>query len=284
MKKQWQKIVPKLAGIGLNIAGYLAPRKTVAFSMQLFSRPRKGRIASHQAKFLQKAKQSQFQYRDKKYQVYEFGNAGIPVLIAHGWESNSWRWRKLMRHAEDANFRFIALDAPGHGMTPSPYFNVKEYGDVILALSAHYDCKTLIGHSIGGFACLWAAASPQAGHIEKVISLAAPSSLKLIMEKYFAIVGLSGYLQRKTFEYFPAMYGMQVEDLDIARFGHKIRSAGLIVHDRFDNINGPESAYEIKRYWNSGALMITDYSDHSLQHEEVFQKIKSVLTSVDKLD
>ena len=277
MSEAWKKLLPFLVGKALSLAGLIAPRKTVELSMRVFARPRKGSVVSHQRKFLQKAGAEQLEVNGKQYHVHVFGNAGQPILLAHGWESNSWRWRKLMRYLGNENYSFIALDAPGHGMTGSEYFNVSEYAEAIAAAAKEYACATIIGHSIGGFACMYAAALyPDAG-IKKVVSLAAPSSLKLIMQKYFSIISLSGYMQRKTFELFPAMYGLHIDDLSVENFGQKITARGLVIHDQHDTINGPESAYTIKENWTQAEMIITDYSDHSLQHDGVFERVKKFI-------
>lgn len=278
MKKYWLKALPKLVGTALNVMGLLAPKKTVELSMKVFAKPRKGRVLSHQRKFLQKAKAETLEVNSQQFHIHIFGNSGYPVLLAHGWESNSWRWRKLMRHLGNDHFQFIAIDAPGHGMTPSEYFNVHGYAEAIAAAAKKYQCQTIVGHSIGGFACLFAAAHFDDGGIQKVISLAAPSSLRLIMEKYFSIISLSGHMQNTTFALFPKLYGLSIDDLDIQTFGHKIGAAGLVVHDLHDNINGPESAYLIHQCWPSSELIITQDSDHSLQHEIVFDAVKKFFT------
>ncbi|MBP9195271.1 MAG: alpha/beta hydrolase [Saprospiraceae bacterium] len=277
MSQVWKKLLPFLVGKALSLAGLIAPRKTVELSMRVFAKPRKGRVVSHQRKFLQKAGAAQLEVNGKQYHVHVFGNAGEPILLAHGWESNSWRWRKLMRYLGNEYYRFIALDAPGHGLTGSEYFNVSEYAEAIAAAAQEYACTTVIGHSIGGFACMYAAASyPEAG-IKKVVSLAAPSSLKLIMEKYFSIISLSTYMQRKTFEFFPIMYGLHIDDLSVENFGQKIAASGLVIHDQHDTINGPESAHTIKQHWKKAELIITDYSDHSLQHDGVFERVREFI-------
>lgn len=277
MSKAWQKLLPKLVGKALSVSGLIAPRKTVELSMKVFAKPRKGRVLSHQRKFLQKARAEYLEVKGQQFHIHVFGNSGVPILLAHGWESNSWRWRKLMRHLGNENYQFIAIDAPGHGMTPSEYFNVHGYAEAIAAAAKQYQCHTIIGHSIGGFACMYAAAQFSDGGIQKVVSLAAPSSLRLIMEKYFSIISLSSFMQRKTFELFPAMYGLHIDDLSVENFGQKIVARGLVIHDQHDSINGPESAYVIKENWKQGELIITDYSDHSLQHDGVFESVKNFI-------
>lgn len=279
MRDTWQKWLPKLVGQALNIAGLFVPRKTVELSMRVFAKPRKGRVLSHQRKFLQKAKAELLEVNGQQFHIHIFGDSGQPILLAHGWESNSWRWRKLMRHLGQDHFKFIAIDAPGHGMTPSAYFNVHGYAEAIAAAAKKYQCQTIVGHSIGGFACLFAAAHFDDGGIQKIISLAAPSSLRLIMEKYFSIISLSRYLQHKTFSLFPKMYGLSIEDLDIQTFGSNINATGLVIHDQHDSINGPESAYLIHQYWSASRLIITQNSDHSLQHDQVFDAVKNFVNN-----
>ena len=277
MKKTWQKWLPKLVGQALNTAGLFAPRKTVEWSMKVFAKPRKGRVLSHQKKFLQKAIPSSINVNGQDFHIHIFGQGSEAILLAHGWESNSWRWRKLMRYLGTEKYQFIALDAPGHGMTPSTLFNVKEYAEAIAAAAIEYKCCTVIGHSIGGFACLYAAAQNTQAGITKIVSLAAPSSLQLIMEKYFSIIGLSQYMRSKTFDLFPKLYGQTIESLDIQNFGRNIAATGLIIHDRMDGINGPESAYQIHECWPESKLEITVDSDHSLQSDSVFERIRTFI-------
>lgn len=279
MRKTWQKWLPKLVGQALNIAGIFAPRKTVELSMRVFAKPRKGRVLSHQRKFLQKAIPSPISVNGQDFHVHIFGHGGEAILLAHGWESNSWRWRKLMRHLGTEKFKFIALDAPGHGMTPSEYFNVHGYAEAIAATARTYQCHTVIGHSIGGFACMYAAALNTQAGITKIVSLAAPSSLQLIMEKYFSIIGLSKYMQSRTFALFPKLYGQTIESLDVQNFGRNITATGLIIHDQSDAINGPESAYQIHECWPGSKLEITVDSDHSLQNDFVFERIKAFISA-----
>ncbi|MBK9689604.1 MAG: hypothetical protein IPO65_18335 [Saprospiraceae bacterium] len=76
MSQTWKKLLPFLVGKALSLAGLIAPRKTVELSMRVFAKPRKGRVVSHQRKFLQKAGAEQLEVNGKNYHVHVFGNAG----------------------------------------------------------------------------------------------------------------------------------------------------------------------------------------------------------------
>ena len=45
---------------------------------------------------------------------------GEPLLILHGWGSNSARWQRVKELIEKEGIEVLILDLPGFGITPSP--------------------------------------------------------------------------------------------------------------------------------------------------------------------
>ena len=53
------------------------------------------------------------------------------ILLAHGWESNSFRWKNLITELQRYGYSIVALDAPAHGDSGSKMFNAILYSEFI---------------------------------------------------------------------------------------------------------------------------------------------------------
>jgi non-heme chloroperoxidase len=91
--------------------------------------------------------------------VRESGRAdGPPVLFIHGWSGNHMCWRHQVESALVEEFRLVALDLRGHGMSDRP-LDAGQYQDAglwaadIAAVIGRLDLDrpTLVGWSYGGF-------------------------------------------------------------------------------------------------------------------------------------
>lgn len=91
--------------------------------------------------------------------VREWGHPeGPPVLLIHGWSGNHMCWRHQVESALVDEFRVVALDLRGHGMSDSP-LDASRYQDARLWAAdvaavigqLHLARPTLVGWSYGGF-------------------------------------------------------------------------------------------------------------------------------------
>jgi pimeloyl-ACP methyl ester carboxylesterase len=91
--------------------------------------------------------------------AYEYGNpTGIPILFIHGYAQAALSWDRQTRDPELArDFRLVALDLRGHGMSDKPvgnehYRTGKLWADDIQATIAqlNLDRPVLVGWSYGG--------------------------------------------------------------------------------------------------------------------------------------
>lgn len=91
--------------------------------------------------------------------VREWGKpAGVPILLIHGWSQNHLCWTKQYESELQSEFRTVALDLRGHGMSDSPlqaeqYTDGDKWADDIAAIidQLALDKPTLVGWSYGGF-------------------------------------------------------------------------------------------------------------------------------------
>jgi non-heme chloroperoxidase len=91
--------------------------------------------------------------------VREWGNPdGPPILFIHGWSQNHLCWAKQVDSPLAQEFRLVALDNRGHGMSDTPleaehYTDPQRWADDIAAVidALRLDRPVLVGWSYGGF-------------------------------------------------------------------------------------------------------------------------------------
>jgi pimeloyl-ACP methyl ester carboxylesterase len=91
--------------------------------------------------------------------VREWGKAdGPPILLIHGWSQNHLCWARQYESALAEEFRLVAYDLRGHGMSeaplePEPYTNGALWADDVAAIieQLRLDRPVLVGWSYGGF-------------------------------------------------------------------------------------------------------------------------------------
>ena len=92
--------------------------------------------------------------------VREWGDPrGTAILLIHGWSQSSLSWRHQVDSALADEFRLVALDSRGHGMSEKPlaaeqYTDPRLWADDIAAviLSLRLERPVLVGWSYGGVA------------------------------------------------------------------------------------------------------------------------------------
>jgi pimeloyl-ACP methyl ester carboxylesterase len=90
--------------------------------------------------------------------VREWGGAeSPPILFIHGWSQNHMCWQRQVDSALADEFRLVALDLRGHGMSDTPleaehYTNARLWADDIAAVIEQLGLKkpVLVGWSYGG--------------------------------------------------------------------------------------------------------------------------------------
>ena len=91
--------------------------------------------------------------------VREWGKAdGPPILFIHGWSQNHLCWAKQYDSALADEFRLVAYDLRGHGMSEAPlepenYTDAKLWADDLAAIvdELRLDRAVLVGWSYGAF-------------------------------------------------------------------------------------------------------------------------------------
>lgn len=279
MKKFKYFLLTKSIGFYINVLSFIAPKKAIQKAYDLFSTPRKGKIQLDDIpEVLKSAEAVAFDFESEKIQTYTWkGNETILFLI-HGWESNSARWKKALPYILKSGYTVIAIDAPAHGLSSGRDFNAHKYSQYIHHIAKLYPPKILIGHSIGGKACLHYHSLHQNKGIEKIVVLGAPSDFKAIFENYISLLSLNSKVNKGLVNYYLENFNLSNKEIEGALFSNDNNPKGLIAHDLEDGVVAFAEAKKNAKAWKEAVFIETKGLGHSLNDEKLFEKISAFIT------
>ena len=281
MKKFIGKLITRTIGLYFNLASFIVPKKIAERAFLLFCTPRKGKVTKNQRGFLEDAKDLILEHENTKIQTYRWKGSGTTILLMHGWESNTFRWRNLIPRLQEKNYNIIAMDAPGHGNTSGNLLNLPLYSSCAQKVIDTYNPLYVIGHSLGGMALLYNLDKYKADNksIEKVVTLGSPSELTDFMRQYKSILGLSNRMMRIIEDYFTKNFKAKFADFSSPRFAKNIDQKGLLIHDELDKIAPYWSSEQVHARWKNSKLITTRGLGHSLHQDKVRDEIMAFLKS-----
>lgn len=278
-----KKIVHKcfLSGYGayFNSWVYLNPKKAAKRAFEIFCTPRKGKVLAAQKSFLNEAKDATLKVESVALQTYKWFGDSDTILLVHGWESNVFRWHKLIEKLKAENYNIIAFDAPAHGNSTGTVLNGPLYSKAIQKLIEKYQPKYVIGHSFGGMALLYNEYLFKNTCVEKIITLGSPSELADFMKQYKSLLGLSNKLMNAVELHFTELFDMKFSEFSTSTFANEISKKGLLIHDDLDAIAPYWASEQVHANWINSTLITTSGLGHSLHQDSVRNEILNFLKS-----
>jgi predicted alpha/beta hydrolase family esterase len=268
-----KSLIPKLVGALINFIGVFNSAYASKLALQLFSKPRGGQLTPNGKLFLDTATKTTLYYNNLPIQTYHWKGSKETVLLAHGWESNSNRWRYEIEKLQTEGYTIIALDGPAHGGSGSATFNAILYSEFINVVSQTFKPTFFIGHSVGAMAVIIFLQKQIYKDAKKIVLLGAPSAFTGIMERYSTMMGYSKTIDDGIDTHVKHKFGHPCSYFSTANFVSNIDSEGLIIHDKKDPIIPYQDALDIDAQFKNAQLISTESFGHSLKGEFVTGEI-----------
>jgi pimeloyl-ACP methyl ester carboxylesterase len=272
-----KKIIPKFYGLYFNILVWFLPKKVGEQAFDVFSTVRKGAVLPNQKKYLDKAKLEVLELDKLKIQLYNWSGQKDTVLLVHGWESNTWRWHKLIEKLQKANYNIIAFDAPGHGYSTDSNLYVPLYAEALQAVLLKYSPEAVIGHSMGGMTVLYNEHKNPNPYLDKIVTIGSPSEYHEILVHYQNLLGFSNKVMKALESYFYSRFGFTSKELSSSKSVVYNSKKGLLFHDRLDPITPYRASEAVHQHWKESEFISTEGFGHSMHQEEVNAKIIAFL-------
>ena len=272
-------IIPKLVGGIINFVGLFNEAFASKFALKLFSKPRNGQLTSYANSFLETAtNKTILEYNSLPIQIYQWEGSKETILLAHGWESNSGRWRHIVQKLRKEDYNVIALDGPAHGGSGSDTFNAILYSEFINVVSQKFKPTAFIGHSVGAMAVVVFLKKQTLYKAKKTVLLGAPSGFKGIMKRYKDMMGYSQKVSKGVDKQIELKFGHPPEYFSTADFVKNINTKGLLIHDKDDNVIPYQDALDIEAQFKNAKLISTKGLGHSLKGDFVSDELLKFLS------
>jgi len=269
--------IPRLLGKLINAIVYISPKLGARMALNLFRYPLAGRIKNKHAKFLNNAKKHTLHFNKTKIQTYRWKGEGETILLMHGWQSNSSRWRSLIPKLQANNYNIISMDAPAHGNSGGVFFDAYQYALFLDKVVKHFEPKIIVAHSIGGLTALYYKSHFKSDGIAKIISLGAPNKLVDLTAFFTKLLGFSERTIKAYNREFINFFEKDQTYYNTEDFVKKITIKGLVIHDKNDQLNSYKDGVSIAENWEGAELYTTQRLGHALQSKEVYDVILSEL-------
>lgn len=262
-------LIAKIIGSIINLVGLFSPKAAGNMAIRLFSRPRRIRLKEPEKDFLMTSFIEEVDYENLHIMTYRWLGKKETILLAHGWESNSYRWKPLIEELKALNYNIVALDAPAHGRSSGRTFNAILYADCIHVVAKKFKVDIIVGHSVGGMAATFCQEKYQVPSVKKLILMGAPSNFVGVFSRYTKMMGYNQSISKAMNGIIMQRFNHELEYFDAARLAESIDADGLIIHDQLDKIIPYNDAEDFKNFYTKSKLITTKGLGHGLKASEV---------------
>ncbi len=269
--------LPKIIGFLINLIGFLSSSYAGKLAITVFSLPKKGGVKENESKYLDTATQEAVRFGDISIMTYRWIGSKETILLVHGWESNAFRWKRLIRTLQSLDYDVIALDAPAHGKSGGKLFTGLLYSECIHTVAKHFEAHVVIGHSMGGMSAVIGQQKYRLTSIRKLVLLGSPSNFVGLFGRYILMMGYNESVVNGMNRYCLKHYNHLPEYFSAANVFKDIQAKGLIIHDKDDQIIPYNDALEIKAHYKNSELITTTGFGHRLKSKKVDHYIVAFL-------
>lgn len=211
--------------------------------------------------------------------AFEWGEPQNPlVMLIHGWNGRGTQIASFALPLVEIGFRVVALDGPGHGISPGKMTDPSHFAKFIEDSQHELDergAHAVIAHSFGG-GCTVLAAS-RSLKTKKIVLIASPAFYERVVHFFAKSLKLSERAEAVFVEFVTKIAGLHPRELNIGAIGSKLNIPAMVVHDVNDNAVNFLSATAITEAWPYSVLLRTE----GLGHRRIL-KDPAVIQSVTK--
>ena len=279
LKQTFERLLPLAIGKAFNLLAAVSPRRAAHRAYLLFSTPRKGRVLPLQEGYLKDAAHERLRVEDMEIQTYHWAGTGPKVLLLHGWESNTYRWRNLIGFLKEARYEIFAFDAPAQGYSSGKMLNAIRYTTCTKEVVARYEPDYLIGHSMGGLTAVYHQYLYPQNSLKKIVTIGSPSDLEDLVKQYQKILRFNHRVMEALDAYIREVFGFGIRDFSTAEYARELDIPGLLIHDEMDTITPFRASEKVHRNWKGSKLVRTRGFGHSMHQDFVSEQVLDFLKS-----
>lgn len=257
----------------------LRPQACLDEIFNLFRSPQKGKF-KQTPEFLARAKKKTVQSGALDIQTYQWDGRHQHILLLHGWQSNSSRWKGLVDALSKQGYKITAVDLPAHGNSEGKRLDLPLISQLLSVCMQQFSPDMIIAHSLAASGVVyknWVCPFPEN---LRLILLAPPGHMLDLLENFRSILRLPQKIIDQLNPLVRENTGVSIEDCSIPEFGKSLSQKGYILQAENDKIVPVSAAKKLNNHWDKGNLVLSKTSGHSLN--DAYSQ-KTILTFVENL-
>lgn len=250
----------------INFLSKITPRLTARYALKKFATPTRIPRPISEADVYQSSKKY---FLQDGIAAFEWGEPTHPlVMLIHGWNGRGTQIGAFAKSLVEKNYRVVALDGPGHGISPGKMTNPSHYADFILNAQkelAPEGAQSIIAHSFGGGSAVLAA--NRGLKVKSIVLIASPAFYERVVQFFAGQFGLNKKSEAIFTELITEFAGIHPRDLNIGKLGSNLKIPALVVHDVDDKAVLYKWGQAIVDAW-PGAIL---YTTNGLGHRRILK-------------
>ena len=208
--------------------------------------------------------------------LYSWGE-GPAVLFVHGWSGRGSQVAAFIKPLNQAGYRVIAVDLPGHGEAPGKRTNILECAAVLQAVNKGYGpIHAVITHSFGGMVLAYAL--KQGMQVARVVCIAAPADAGFLLETFAQTLSMhkavTDVMWRRLEQRFGGDFRQRISTTNNVK---GLGMPALIIHDE-DDVGVPwQHGRMIADAWPGAQFMKT----RGLGHGRILRDAETIRAAVE---
>jgi pimeloyl-ACP methyl ester carboxylesterase len=184
------------------------------------------------------------------------------ALLSHGWSGYAFNFVPLVERLRTAGFRVVAIDHLGHGASSGSRSSFPKFVRGLAAAARVFgQPEVLVGHSLGGGAAAYAAATNQV-RARKVVLLAPYFYTAAMAGRFAAPLGLSARQIENMEREIERHEGASLDSFAPSAIGAQLGRPTLVLHDPRDGIAPFASSADLAAASSSVMLHALDGVGH----------------------
>lgn len=247
----------------MRVLDRIAPRLTTELMFRHFVRPRRRRTGDYRDCLPAGAERLAIGYRGHSLTAWCWGGQGPAVLLVHGWEDHSGAMLSLVEPLRERGYRVVALDAPGHGLSPDMESHLFDTGEALAALMQQLGrFQAIIAHSYGAAATATLLARQPQWMPDHLTLVSPMQGIRQHLAIFAGIAGLSPAGWNRLQHRVEDALGQPLDDISTLRAAEHLSVPGLIVHDREDPLIPYAISARVAERWRDAELLATQGLGH----------------------
>ena len=234
--KLTQRIAINYYKAKIKAISILSRKKAAEKAFEIFCTPFSGKPKRKEPPIFHHAEKIFCTVENKKLTGWQWipkNNNGKKILIAHGFDSCSYKFDNYIQPLTQQGYTVIAFDAPAHGLSEGKTINALQYKNAIIEIDKQFgNIYCIIAHSLGALAASLAAEKMPL--LQKIIFIAPATETQRAIDNFFKFVPLGNEVKADIEQLITSFENKPLSYYSVSSSIKQIHIPVLWVHDTKD--------------------------------------------------